>query len=144
MKAHRIFTAALAAAIVTIPAAAWSQDNGARLSSQYAAWAGGKANADALVSGLHGGTTVTLVTSGPGRSISMAGFTPGGPMSYDAVQGALASAQRTLAGMGIAHPNAEQIQAALIGGEITTASGAARQVAGIIGARGAPGPVASR
>jgi len=144
MKAHRVFTAALAAAIISIPAAAWSQDDGSRLSSQYAAWAGGKANADALVSGLHSGTTVTLVTSGPGRAISMAGFTPGGPMSYDAVRGALASAQRTLSGMGIAHPTAEQIQAALIGGDITTASGATRQVAGIVGARGAPGPVASR
>ena len=144
MKAHRMLSAALAAALVSIPAAAWSQEDGARLSSQYAAWAGGKANADALVSGLHSGTTVTLVTSGPGRTISMAGFTPGGPMSYDAVGGALASARRTLAGMGIVHPSAEQIQSALIGGDITTASGATRQVAGIVGARGAPGPVASR
>jgi hypothetical protein len=144
MKAHRILNAALAAALITIPAAAWSQDDGARLASQYAGWAGGKSNADALVAGLHSGTPVTLVTSGPNRAISMAGFTPNAPMSYESIRGALGSAQRTLAGMGIAHPSAEQIQAALIGGDVTNASGATRQVAGVVGARGAPGPVASR
>lgn len=144
MKALRIFHAAVAAALITIPAAAWSQDDAARLSSQYTAWAGGKANADALVSGLHSGTTVTLVTSGPNRNVSMAGFTPSAPMSYDSIRGALASAQRTLAGMGISQPNAEQIQAALIGGDVAVANGRTRELAGVIGARGAPGPVATR
>jgi len=45
-------------------------------------------------------------------------------------------AQQNLARMGVAQPNAEQIQAALIGGDVEIASGSSRQLAGMIVPRG--------
>ena len=83
-----------------------------RLSARYSDWAGGKANADALVSGLTHGTSIALVTRGPGRTVSLAGFTAASPMTYSEAESALAGARRRLDGLGIAQPNAEQIQAA--------------------------------
>ena len=56
---------------------------------------------------------------------------------------ALSSAQRSLARVGIDKPSAEQIQAAIIGGEVTTKSGATAMVKGSVASRGAT-PVASR
>ena len=113
-----------------------------RLSSQYAEWAGGRSNADSLVAGLRNGAPVTIVTNGSDRAVSLAGFTPSAPMSYGNVASALASAQRSLSRLGIPKPNAEQIQAALIGGEITTPKGSTVAVKGSVAARGAP--IASR
>jgi hypothetical protein len=65
-------------------------------------------------------------------------------MSYGGVGNALANAQRSLAKVGINQPTAEQIQAALIGGEVTTASGATTMVKGSVAPRGMTTPVASR
>ena len=132
---------AFAAGAVAAPA---PQTDAARLSTQYSEWAGGQSNSDALVAGLRNGAPVTLVTNGADRSVSIAGFTPTGPMSYGAVGSALANAQRSLARLGITRPNAEQIQAALIGGEVATSNGALVSVRGSVNARGGTGPVASR
>jgi hypothetical protein len=118
-------------------------DDLGRLSSQYTVWAGGKSNADALITGLRNGSAITLVTTAPDQSVSLAGFTPAQPMTPAQIRSALASAQQSLAKYGIARPNAEQIQAALIGGDVFTPGGTSRQVAGVIGARG-PGAVAAR
>jgi hypothetical protein len=115
-----------------------------RLSSQYSDWAGGKSNADAIVAGLRNGAPITIVTNGPDRSVSIAGFTPTAPMSYGNVGTALLNAQRSLSRLGITKPTAEQIQAALIGGEITTSNGAVSVVKGSVAARPGTGPVASR
>jgi len=115
-----------------------------RLTARYSDWAGGASNAEALVSGLRTGSPVTLVTNGADRSISIAGFTPTSPMSFGAVSNALSGAQRSLGKLGISRPTAEQIQAALIGGEVTTSSGALVAIRGSVNARGGPGPVASR
>jgi hypothetical protein len=114
-----------------------------RLTAQYSDWAGGRSNADSLVAGLRNAAPITLVTNGPDRNVSIAGFTPNAPMSYGAVGSALANAQRSLARVGIRKPNAEDIQAALIGGEVTTAAGATLAVKGSVVSRGA-GPIASR
>jgi hypothetical protein len=92
---------------------------------------------------LRNAAPITLVTNGPDRSVSIAGFTPSAPMGYDSVKAALANAQRSLARVGVSHPNAEQIQAALIGGEVKTARGGTAVVKGSIAARGS-GPLASR
>ena len=116
----------------------------ARLSSQYAGWAGGKTNSDALVAGMRSGSSITLVTTGSGRSVSLAGFTPSAPMTYGQISSALAGARQTLARLGIANPNAEQIQAALIGGEVMTSKGETVALRGSVNARGGTGPVASR
>lgn len=144
MKPYRLLRAALCAALVAAaPVMAQPSGDLSRLSSQYASWAGSKTNADALVGGLNRGAPVTLVTTAPDRSVSLAGFTPSGPMSYAQIRAALSNAQQSLSKLGIAHPSAEQIQAALIGGEITLPNGATRQVAGVVGAQG-PAPVALR
>ena len=137
MNTQRFLRAALCAALFAA-APAWAQPQGdlARLSSQYTAWAGSKANADALVGGLARGSSITLVTSGSGGSASLAGFTPSRSMSAGEVSSALASAQQSLARLGITRPTAEQIQAALIGGDIVVPSGATRQIAGSVGVRG--------
>jgi len=117
----------------------------ARLTSQYTDWVGGKANAEALVTGLRNGSPITIVTSGADHTVSIAGFTPSAPMSYSAVASALAGAHRSLTRMGISRPTAEQIQAALIGGEVMLPSGAAAQMRGAVAARGAgPSQVAGR
>ena len=114
-----------------------------RLSSQYSDWAGGRSNADSLVAGLRNGAPITLVTNGPDRSVSIAGFTPTSSMNYSGVGNALSNAQRSLAKVGITKPTAEQIQAALIGGEVTAASGKTTLVKGSVASRGTA-PVASR
>ena len=147
MDKPRLLAASLAAALsLAAPAMAARapQSDAVRLSSQYSDWAGGRSNADSIVAGLRSGAPVTLVTNGADRSVSISGFTPSAPMSYGAVSSALARAQRSLARLGITRPSAEQIQAALIGGDITTSGGAVVAVQGSVPARGAGGPVASR
>ena len=115
----------------------------ARLASQYAAWAGGKSNADSLVNGLRTGNSVTLVTSGPDHRKSIAGFTAQTTMTAAEIGAALASAKSTLAQMGIRQPTAEQMQAALIGGEITPAQGKPKLVQGSVALRAEPTPVSA-
>ena len=146
MTPFRPIVASLAAAFVlagNATAATAPATDATRLSSQYSEWAGGRSNSDSLVAGLRNGTPVTLVTNGSNRTVSLAGFTPSGTMSYASVSSALSSAQRSLARVGIDKPSAEQIQAALIGGEVTTKSGATTMVKGSVASRGAT-PVASR
>ncbi len=136
MKSQRLLRAALCAALVAA-APAWAESppgDFSRLAAQYAGWAGGRSNADAIVNGLRGGTSITLVTAAADRSVSLAGFTPGRTMGYAGIRAALASAQQSLSRLGIARPTAEQIQSALIGGEIAMPNGATRQVAGALGA----------
>jgi hypothetical protein len=128
-------TVALAAPAMAAPAAS---NEGARLTSQYSTWAGGAANAEALVSGMHSGAAITLVTHGSDRNMSLAGFTPSAPMGYGQIDSALGSARRSLARVGISHPTAEQIQAALIGGEVALSGGRTQVLAGTMGARGNP------
>jgi len=141
MKAYRALAVSLAAFAASNAAAASAPTTEAtRLTSQYSEWAGGKSNADALVAGLRNGTPVTLVTSGADRSVSIAGFTPSASMSYGNVSAALGSAQHSLARLGITKPTADQMQAALIGGEITLANGSKTALRGSVAAS----PVASR
>jgi hypothetical protein len=147
MQRTRALAASLAASLAiaasAMAATPATHSDASRLAAQYSEWAGGQSNADALVAGLRSGQPVTLVTNGADRSVSIAGFTPTGSMSYGAVGNALSNAQHTLNRLGIKRPTAEQIQAALIGGEVTNSSGSLVAVRGSVGARGT-GPVASR
>ena len=118
-------------------------DEGTRIASQYATWLGGRSNADALVNALRTGNSVTLVTQGPNNSKSVAGFTAQTTMTPAEIGAALASAKSTLARMGIKQPSAEQIQVALIGGEITPASGKPKLVQGSVALRAEPTPVSA-
>jgi len=135
---------AFAASAMAATAPQSSSSDNSRLASQYSEWAGGKSNAESLIAGLRSGSPVTLSTYGSNRSVSIAGFTPAGPMSQGAVSSALANAQRSLSRLGITHPTAEQIQAALIGGEVATSNGKLVAVRGSVSASGGSGPVASR
>jgi hypothetical protein len=143
----RALAASLAAALALAAnamAATAPPTEASRLVSQYSEWAGGKSNADALVAGLRNGAPITIVTNGADRSVSIAGFTPATPMSFGNVSTALLNAQRSLSRLGIAKPTAEQIQAALIGGEVTTAGGATTLVRGSVAPRAGTEPLASR
>ena len=125
--------AAAVFALAAIPAiAAISPDDSRRLSSKYTEWAGGKSNADNIVTGLQNGSSVMLMTQGPDNTRSLAGFTPPAAMSAEQVEEALAKARSTLASMGIRRPSADQIQAALVGGEVTLADGRTRPVQGAV------------
>ena len=115
-----------------------------RIASDFAGWAGGQQNAQALVSGLHGGTSITIATTGPDRAVSLAGFTPAARMDYDEIRSALAGARADLAHLGIRAPTAEQIQAALIGGEVRVRDGRTRQLAGSIAVQGGNPNLAAR
>jgi hypothetical protein len=140
MKAYRALTVSLATALAatTAMAATAPVTEATRLTSQYSEWAGGKSNADALIAGLRNGSPVTIVTNGSDKSVSIAGFTPAASMSYGNVGTALSNAQRSLARIGITKPTADQIQAALIGGEIALSNGSTTMI------RGSVSPVASR
>jgi hypothetical protein len=146
MKTSRAVLASLAASLAVAGSAfaAPSPTEATRLTTQYSDWAGGRDNADSLVAGLRNGAPIALVTNGANRAVSIAGFTPSSSMSYGSVGAALANAQRSLAKVGITKPTAEQIQAAIIGGEVTTASGATTLVKGSVASRGTTTPVASR
>jgi hypothetical protein len=130
-----LFVAGSLAASAAIAADAPAGDF-SRLSTQYAGWAGSKSNADNLIGGMRSGSSITLVTTGTGRSVSLAGFTPARAMTYGEISAALSGARQNLSRMGVAQPNAEQIQAALIGGDVEIANGSSRQLAGVIVPRG--------
>lgn len=124
--------AAATLALAALPAFAAVDGNASSLSSKYSNWAGGKSNADSLVNGLQSGKTVMLVTQGPNNTRSLAGFTPPAAMAPEDVSAALAKARATLASMGIKQPSADQIQAALIGGEVELGNGRTRMVQGSV------------
>ena len=126
---------ALIAIAVSAPAfaAVAPSDDARRISSQYATWAGGKANADALVAGMQNGTTVMLTTQRSDNTRSLAGFTPDSKMSTEEIASALARAKSTLASMGVKQPSADQIQAALIGGDVALGSGRTKAIQGSVG-----------
>ena len=146
MTPSRAIAACFAASLTlaaNATAASPSATDATRIASQYSEWAGGRSNADSLVAGLRNGAPIALVTNGADKKVSIAGFTPTTSMNYSGVGGALANAQRSLDRVGITKPTAEQIQAALIGGEVTTASGKTTLVKGSVAPRGTT-PVASR
>jgi hypothetical protein len=134
--------ASLAAASSSMAATAPANDNG-RIISQYSTWAGSRSNSEALVQGLRNGTTITLVTTAPDRTVSLAGFTPAAPMSDGEIASALNAAQRALSRHGVVHPTAEQIQAALIGGDLAVAGGRTQRMPALVAVRGST-RVASR
>ena len=134
--------ASLAAASSAMAATAPAGDS-TRIISQYSSWAGSRANSEALVNGLRHGTTITLVTTSPDHTVSLAGFTPAGALGEDEIGRALSGAQRTLHRLGVVHPTAEQIQAALIGGDITVGS-RTQALPALVAVRGGSARVASR
>src|SRR3954462_11035396 len=70
MKTYRALAVSLAPSLgfAANAMAATVASDSARLSSQYSEWAGGRSNADALITGLHGGSPITIVTPGPNNT----------------------------------------------------------------------------
>ena len=102
------------------------------LVTQFTDFAGSEANAQSLVTGLRGGTPVTLTTTTGNTTTVSTVDTPTRPMGYGNVFISLALAKQQLAGYGITDPTAQEIQAALTGGTITTSSGATVTLKGVL------------
>jgi hypothetical protein len=99
-----------------------------KIASNFTNLAGSTDNALALVNALRIGTDVTLTSTVPPPegsteppTTTTTTFTPPtGKMGWGEVKHALALAQDSLARAGVTNPTAEQLQAALVGGDITT------------------------
>lgn len=120
---------ALVAAISlsTIPLAALSQSHD-QLVERYAALAGSRDNADALVRGLREGDTVTLAR----WNSSVVFIPPTGKMGNGNVDQALALAQATLAKHGLSSPTPTELAYALMGGNVKTPNSGTIALDGIL------------
>ncbi|OGA19817.1 MAG: hypothetical protein A3I01_04010 [Betaproteobacteria bacterium RIFCSPLOWO2_02_FULL_65_24] len=95
-----------------------------RISADFATWAGSSANAEALVTGLRNGSEITLTTVDAKGATTSTTFTPPtAKMGHGNVYISLALAKEQLAGVGITQPTAQQLQASLMGGSVTTSDG---------------------
>jgi hypothetical protein len=106
-----------------------------RIASQFSAFAGSEENAQSLVTGLRSGTPITLSApaSGGTRGTTLTPIDPGTrPMGHGNVFISLALAQQQLTRYGITNPTPQEIQAALTGGTITSASGQPVELQGVL------------
>jgi len=98
-----------------------------KIASNFTNLAGSTDNALALVNALRTGTDVTLTSivappegsTEPPTTTTTTFTPPTGKMGWGEVKHALALAQDSLVRAGITNPTAEQLQAALVGGDIT-------------------------
>lgn len=103
-----------------------------KISSDFKTFAGSTTNSDALVNGLRQGTPITLTsTSSTGTTTSNTFTAPTGKMGYGNVFITLSLAQQQLANAGITQPTNQQIQASLLGGSVTNASGQTINLSGV-------------
>ena len=110
-----------------------TNNESARLSTEFADFAGSDTNSQALVTGLRDGTAVTLddvTTNADGTTTTTSTtFTPAtGQMGYGNVKIALSLAEATLAKSGITDPTAAELAAALNGGTLVLADGMQLQI----------------
>lgn len=103
-----------------------------RIQTQFSNFAGSTDNAQSLIQGLRTGSTITL-TGANNSTVSFA--VPTSTLGYGEVAISLGLAQQSLANYGITDPTPEQIQAALVGGTVTTADGGQAQLAGVLALR---------
>ena len=103
-----------------------------RMETQFSDFAGSDANAQSLVQALRTGSTVNLMAQ-DGSSVSFA--VPTSTMGNGEVAISLGLAQQSLANAGITDPTPQQLQAALVGGTVTTADGDQVQLAGVLAER---------
>lgn len=118
------------AALLSLALPAFAQSSG-QLIERYSKFAGSKDNAASLVSGLRDASEVKLTSSHGSET-----FKPGtGKMGYGNVDNALALAEASLKQNGITNPTPAQLEAALVGGKITTASGKTVELQGVLSMR---------
>ena len=107
-----------------------------KFAAPFTTMAGSTENAVALATALRTGTPVTLTytTTVDGvTTITTTTFTPPTkPMGWGNVSHSLALAQYSLNQQGITNPTGAQLQAALMGGDITTADGKTVTLAGVL------------
>src|SRR5258705_7294639 len=96
-----------------------------KVASEFTMFAGSQDNARNLVPGLRHGSEISLTApAGNDPAGVITTFTPPAPpMNSGDVRICLALAQEQLIRLGITRPTAEQIQAALVGGTITSGHG---------------------
>lgn len=93
-----------------------------RLQSQYPTLTS-QSNMQSLVHGLRTGSAITLTGTQGTTATSTTFAPPTRPMGYGNITRALTLATRQLAAAGIANPTPQQLQTALMGGALTTATG---------------------
>jgi hypothetical protein len=114
--------------LLALPFAARSE-NQEQLVERYTTLAGSKQNAASLVTGLRDGKQVVF-DRGTARERSLT--PPSGKMGYGNIDNALALAEASLNQQGIAKPTPAQLEAALMGGSVTTATGKTVKLEGIL------------
>jgi hypothetical protein len=123
-----VWFAALAIA-VSQPAIARTatDDTGAaeRIAARFVKLAGSEENALALVNALRSGDRVILVSGAEGARTPMTTTfeLPTHPMGWDDVNLSLALARDSLVRVGIVYPTAEELEAALVGGDVAGVRG---------------------
>jgi len=107
-----------------------------KIAANYASLAGSRDNAIALVEALRYGAPVKLAQPEPTATKRVPAMIvlepPTGEMQWTDVDRALAMAQDALARAHIAHPTAEQLEAALLGGDVANDHGETLAFAGIL------------
>ena len=105
-----------------------------RIAAHFTRLAGSEENALALVNALHSGGRVYLVSEAGGAKMPVTTTfeLPSGPMGWDDVMIALALARDSLARAGITFPTAEELEAALLGGDVTTVRGTIRLTGALV------------
>lgn len=114
-----------------------------QLISSFAVFAGSAENAASLANGLRTGTLVSLAAApstgggiGANTSIitgdTVSFMPPTRPMGWGNVRHALTLAQRELAAQGISNPTPDQLQSALMGGSVVTATGQTAMLSGTL------------
>lgn len=100
-----------------------------KISSDFSSFLG--TNSKAVVTGLRNGTPITLTTTTPGATPGAPPVTttttitpPTGKMGFGNVFISLALAKQQLSQVGITQPTPAELQAALLGGSVTTGTGA--------------------
>ena len=136
-RAMKILTGSVLLSLAPLASAQEESDPVAlRIASGFVDFAGSADNALALVCALREGLAVRLtspVAEGLSDMPEMAVIEPPtGKMSWDDVKMALMLARDGLKRYGIAHPTLEQLQAVLIGGDVTTPNGKAVAFRGVL------------
>ena len=114
------------------------------LAPQLIAFAGSTDNFESLVTGLTSGTAVTLATASADGSVQTVTFTPGNAVPAGDAARLLETARQNLISRGVAAPTGAQIAASLMGGTITTASGASTLTGVLTATSSSPTPVLVR
>jgi len=126
-------TAALSTQIAQMDATTAAPAVVSRMSTDFSGFAGSTANAEALVTGLRSGSTITLTALDPaGKPVTTTIAPPTANMGYGNVYTSLALAKQQLAALGIVNPTPQQIEAALLGGTVVTAGGQSTTLTGVL------------